>query len=398
MPKIIKRLVEAIKRDKHDVFAWDTEVRGFGVRVKPSGVRSYLVQYRNQHGRSRRLTIGQHGRLTAEQARRQAKSLLGDVEGGKDPVADRSERQRDTFGAVADEFIKRHVRHKDLRSAKEIERLFDVELKPRWRNRPIDSISRRDVIELLDSIVDRGAPYTANRTLAAIRKLFNWAVDRDILGATPAVRIEPPGKETDRDRVLADEEIKVLWSAWERQGWPFGHLFQLLLVTGQRRSEIAGLRWSELGLENQLWTLPRERTKSDRSHEVPLSSLAVEILTDLPRMDELVFPDSRHGRNPVSGFSKAKLRTDALCETQIPNWRLHDLRRTATTNMVSLGTSHEHIGRVLNHSPKRSATDIYDRHSYLPEKRRALDAWGSKLLSIIRPPPSNVVTMAGHSE
>ena len=158
------------------------------------------------------------------------------------------------------------------------------------------------------------------------------------------------------------------------------------------------MHWSELNLENQLWTLPRERTKSDRSHEVPLGSLAVEILMDLPRMGELIFPDSRHGRNPVSGFSKAKLRTDALCETQISNWRLHDLRRTAATNMARLGTSNELIGRVLNHSPKRSATDIYDRHSYLREKRRALDAWGSKLLSIIRPAPANVVTIAGHSE
>lgn len=398
MPKITKRLVEAIKPNKHDVFVWDTEVRGFGVRVKPSGVRSYLVQYRNRHGRSRRLTIGQHGRLTADKARSRAKSLLGDVEGGKDPVADRRERPRDTFGAVADEFIKRHVKHKDLRSAKEIERLLDVEVRPKWRKRPIDSISRRDVVELLDGIVDRGAPYTANRTLAAIRKLFNWAVDRGILGATPAVRIEPPGKETERDRVLTDEEIEELWNAWECQGWPFGPLFQLLLVTGQRRSEVAGMRWSELDLENKLWTLPRDRTKSDRGHEVPLSSLAIEILKGLQRMDELIFPDSRHGRNPVSGFSKAKLRSDALCETQVPNWRLHDLRRTAATNMARLGTPNELIGKVLNHSANRSITDIYDRHSYLDEKRRALDTWGSKLLSIIRPVPANVVTLAGHSE
>ena len=337
--KLTKRAVEAIKPEPRDVFIWDAELRGFGVRVKPSGTRIYLVQYRDADRRTRRYAIGQHGRLTAEQARGEAKALLGDIERGRNPSAERKAARAadaDTVEAVAREFVARYAKPR-LRTWRETQRLLDKEVLPHWGKRPLAGITRRDVIELLDAIADRGAGYTANRVMACIRKLFNWAVDRSIVDATPAARIERPGKETERNRVLTDAEIAALWAAWEGQGWPFGPLFKLLLATGQRRSEVAGMRWQDVDLDQSLWIIPREQTKSDRAHEVPLSALAIEILDGQPRMHaELVFPDCRHGRNPVSGFSKAKAITDKLVGDAAAPWRLHDLRRTAATGMARL--------------------------------------------------------------
>ncbi len=169
-----------------------------------------------------------------------------------------------------------------------------------------------------------------------------------------------------------------------------------VLATAQRRSEVAGIRWQDVDLDQALWIIPREQTKSDRAHEVPLSALAIEILDGLPRMHaELVFPDCRHGRNPVSGFSKAKAITDKLVGDAAAPWRLHDLRRTAATGMARLGVSTSMISRVLNHANGHGVTGIYDRHGYLDEKRQALDIWGRRVVAIIRPETAeNVVTLA----
>ena len=378
----VKRL-EPPKVGQVDHF--DAALPGFALRVTTKGHKSWVLFYRIG-GRQRRFTIGSYPAIELAEAREEAREAIRQVAKGIDPATVRAqqkakaERQPDTFAAVADLFVKRYAKPK-TRSWRETERIFEKYVNTEWRKREIHGIARRDVIDLLDRVMDRNGPYMANRVLAAVRKLFNWCLERGILDVTPVANVKAPGHETERDRVLSDDELKALWETWDNQRWPFGPFFQLLLVTAQRRGEVAQMRWADINFEERVWTLPREMTKGDRSHEVPLSSMAMDILGSLPRLGDYVFAGRKDGR-PISGFSRAKKRCDTL--SGIGGWRLHDLRRSAGTNMAKLEIAVSTISRVMNHK-EGGVTKIYDRHSYLPEKRRALETWSRKLASIIRP-------------
>ncbi len=378
----VKRL-EPPKVGQVDHF--DAALPGFALRVTTKGHKSWVLFYRIG-GRQRRYTIGSYPAFELAEAREEAREAIRQVAKGIDPATvkarqkAKAERQPDTFAAVADLFVKRYAKPK-TRSWRETERIFEKYVNTEWRKREIHGIARDDVIDLLDRVMDRNGPYMANRVLAAVRKLFNWCLERGILDATPVANVKAPGDETERDRVLSDDELKALWETWDNQRWPFGPFFQLLLVTAQRRGEVAQMRWADINFEERVWTLPREMTKGDRSHEVPLSSMAMDILGSLPRLGDYVFAGRKDGR-PISGFSRAKKRCDTL--SGIGGWRLHDLRRSAGTNMAKLEIAVSTISRVMNHK-EGGVTKIYDRHSYLPEKRRALETWSRKLASIIRP-------------
>ena len=365
---------------------------GLRLRVTEKGAKSYALITR-LHGRQIRVTLGGHPALSLAQAREAAREALRAVDRGEDPRAAKrrarqnGQRELDTFAAVADQFVERYAKPKN-RSWRETRRILEREVLPHWGTRPIAEIGRRDVLDVLDRVMDRGTPYMANRLLAHIRKLFNWALERGIVDTSPVANVKAPGKETQRERVLSEDEIKALWAAWDQSSYPFGPMMKLLLVTAQRRHEVAKMYWRDVDLENCLWTIPREQTKADRVHEVPLSSLAVGLLECLPRLSgDHVFSGTGGGR-PVSGFSRAKARVVQL--SGITGWRLHDLRRTAGTNMARLGVPVHTIGRVLNHA-QSGVTAIYDRYSYGEEKRRALEIWSHKLDSIIRQTPENVV-------
>ena len=210
--------------------------------------------------------------------------------------------------------------------------------------------------------------------------------------------MKPPIKKEPRDRALKDPEIQTLWPVWAEQGYPFGPLQQLLLLLGQRRSEVAEMRWSEIDPGKCEWTIPAERSKSNREHIVPLSDAAVDIIESVPRFTEgdYLFTTTG-GRRPVSGFSKAKLRTDQLLHDQdasIQDWRVHDLRRTCRTGMARLGVPEIVSERVLNHLP-RGLAKVYNVHEYLDEKRAALAQWAQEVRAITEPPPENVVKLEG---
>ena len=215
----------------------------------------------------------------------------------------------------------------------------------------------------------------------------------------------PGGKEAPRDRDLSDSEIKAIWPAFGAAGYPFGPMMEILLLTGQRRTEVATMRWVDLDLEAAVWNLPAASTKALRSHSVPLPNTAVEILGALPRFKGPYVFSTTGGQRPVSGYSKAKLRIElelnkTLTKTggePLTNWQIHDLRRTAASGMAKLGVPIDHIGRVLNHAPRGITATVYDKHSYMPEKRRALDLWCAHLASLIRHAPDNVVPMRGAS-
>lgn len=282
----------------------------------------------------------------------------------------------------------------------------------KWGHRPIATITRAEVIALLDEIVDRGAPVMANRVLAALRKLFNWSIERGLLETSPCDKVKPPTAERSRDRVLTDEEITALWHGAESMGWPFGKMFQVLLLTGQRREEVAGMAWSEMDLANKVWTLPRARVKTDKAHDVPLSDAVVAILERLPRLDGAGYVFTTNGRNPVSGFSKGKETLDGKMRAHLRKraadiagdatgvdmapWRIHDIRRTVASGMAKLGISLAVIEKILNHTSGSfgGIVGVYQRHEFADEKRRALDAWAGYVMTLVSDEPGeNVVRM-----
>jgi integrase len=391
---------------------FDAAFPGLALRITENGGKSWCTFYRFK-GRLRRFTIGRYPAIKPAQARKEAAAALERVREGADPAEEKRARREmrtpetDTFEGVAQDYLERHLR-KNRRASTFLEAKRDLEhdALPAWRRRPIASISRRDVMDLLDGIIARGAKVQANRTLARLRALFNWAIEKDRLGASPVARMKLPTQEQARDRVLNDDELRWLWQACGEAGWPFGPLAKLLLLTAQRRDEVAGMEWSEIDLGKRVWTIPRHKTKNDRVHEVQLSDAVIDILRSLPRIgDGLVFTTT--GETAVSGFSKSKRRLDAaMLKTKreelgarngdaIPGWTLHDLRRTAATGMARLNFPPHVVDKVLNHvsGTIRGVAAVYNRFAYLDERRAALEAWGRYTDNLVAPAAANVVAI-----
>jgi integrase len=353
---------------------------GLYLVLQPSGARSWAVRYRH-HGRPCKHTLGPYPAIDLSSARKLASAALRAVAEGRDPAREKKHARvakADDIETVTAQFIERHCNRSNRpRTAAETARLLHQHVLPRLRGRPVREITRRDILDLLDRVVDGGAPISANRTLAAVRKLFNWCVARDIIAASPCAGVKPPTPERSRDRVLNDDELVAVRRAAAKIGGPFGDLVQLLTLTGQRRDEVAGMRWDELDLEAGLWILPRGRVKNDQGHEVPLSAPALAILQSIPRIAGSPFVLTTNGTAPSSGYSKGKRKLDALLPADTPPWRLHDLRRTVANGMARLGINLPVIEKVLNHASGSFAgiVSVYQRHSFADEKREALDAW-----------------------
>jgi integrase len=398
-------------------------VRGLRLIVQPSGEKSWAVRYRFR-GRNRKLTIGSYPAVSLAEARRRATEALGKIAGGVDPgatkIADRAtakaeqEAEADRVETVARSFFERYVkRNVGDGWGRETERLLRVEILPKLGAKRIGNVSKRHIFDLLDGIVDRGSPITANRTLAALRRMFNWTVERGIIAVSPCSGVKAPAAEKSRDRVLSDDEIKLAWQAFETIGHPFGPIAKLLLLTAGRRDEIASARWSEIDLAGRTITIAKERSKNGVAHEIPLSDAAIEIISGLRRIgdrrDGFLFTTT--GRTAVSGFSKAKDEIDAAIVKSLspggldpetveapPHWTLHDLRRTAASGMAGLGIPPHVVEAILNHKSGtiKGVAAIYNRYSYASEKRAALDAWSRRLHAIVNDgAPSNVVQLKG---
>ena len=246
---------------------WDRLIPSFGIRVSYGGRKAFQVLTRI-NGKLQRFSLGGYPRLSLADARDRAEQLLRDAAKGILPREREAEELREaqaerlnTFRAVAAAFIEDHA--KNLRTRGEMQRVLNVDLLPAWGDRPIASITRSDIKTLLREKAST-APVAANRLLALISKLFTWALDEEIIGASPAVRIKRPTEESERERSLSTEEIKLLWPAFSAIGYPFGNAFKFLLVTGQRRGEVAGLKWSEI--DGDGWILPGSRSKSKQGH------------------------------------------------------------------------------------------------------------------------------------
>src|SRR5262245_237411 len=284
--------VEAMRPSAERREIADGLMSGLYLIVQPSGARSWAVRYRH-HGQSRKHTLGPYPAIDLKAARALAGKALRRNAEGHDPAREKilaRAAKADSIDRIVEDFFERHVRRSNRpRTAQETERLLRQHVLPRWRGRMVHEITRRDVLDILDRVVEGGAPIAANRVLAAARKFFNWCVARDIIAASPCAGIKPPTAERARDRVLSDDELRLVWQAADKLGKTFGPLVKLLALTGQRRDEVARMRWEEIDVENRLWTLPAERTKNNQPHQVPLSTAALTVLERVSRIKESSF-------------------------------------------------------------------------------------------------------------
>jgi integrase len=387
---------------------------GFGVRVTANGRKTFMLMYRIT-GRLRRLTLGRYPALTLAKAREKAGKALSLVERGSDPADEKMVRRAaggESFGDVVAEYFATHAMSA-LRSAHETRRLIERDC-AHWIHRPVQSISRRDVRDLLDGIVARGSPVMANRLRAYLAGFFSWSVAREVLEVSPVAGVPKPATERPRDRVLTDPELTELWTAAGTLGYPFGEIVQMLILTGQRRGEVAAMRWVDLDLESDkpLWSLPADATKNGRPHTVPLASRAVAILGVLPRLSGPLVFSTRDGTVLFAGWSKYRTKLDAALMTARRNtttrhgakeiepmspWTLHDIRRSTASGMARLGFPPHVVERVLNHSSGvvSGMAAIYNRHDYSGEARAALNGWGRHVEALLEPATNNIVALRG---
>lgn len=378
---LMLRRVTADGQDRIEV--WDGKTPGFGVRVSKTGTKTFILLYRHR-GRARRLSLGRWPIVSLSTARKKARAALQALDVGRDPAVDHrlDDDASFRFDAVVRDFVERHcVQHNRASTAKETERLLTKHFVKSWGQRDIRDIRQADINAVIDGLVKAGTPSEANHALGVAKTLFAWCTDRDMLSADPCAKVRKPAKQGKRSRVLNEEELKKLWRALPEEGFPFGHLAQLLILTAQRRGEVAQMQWPQLDFANRVWTIPAHVAKNKREHVLPLSDLAIEVLERVPRLNETyVFPARGNDDATVSGFSKSKLRLEAAIGAD--DWTLHDLRRTTATFLAKLGTPPHVIERILNHvsGPAFSGVaGIYNRHPYLDEMRIALQQWGERV-------------------
>lgn len=395
----------------------------------PSGTKSWALRYRDLNRKPTKLTLGRYmsasdmapevaalpvlgGPLSIAGARMLAQKGKLAMEQGLDPnQALQTGRARNgaEFAATFEDFLTGHVAvHNRSSTAKENDRLFRTKIKAAWKGRDLNSIGRRDVVLLLNKVRDDGAPVTANRVLALVRKFFGWCVEQGLLEASPCVGVRALTPEQSRDRHLADDEVALIWRASSKLTVPYRQFVRLLLLTGQRRGEAAQMTWSELSMADCDWTLPPQRTKNGRRHWVPLSDAAVAELESLPRLEgapDYVFTGglgrTGAGLAPVSGFSKIKAKLDQAVAGQIkadavvagkdPDkaapmaaWRLHDLRRTVATGLQRQGVPLDVIEKTINHVSGVSSgiVGVYQVYDFKQERRNALDQWAKHVTAL----------------
>lgn len=414
--RITKTSVDAAKPGEKDWVLWDDRLGGFGLKVTPAGSKVYIYQYRmgGRGTKVRRFTIGKHGKLTTEGARKKAEALALSAANGIDPQAEKVKETRKAIDLAFKPYLERFragclvkewpATHKYAHS------LLVTHAVPAIGNTPLPDITRKDVKAALAPVLDKTA--TASNLFAVLRRMFSWAVEQEDIERSPIEGMKPPPLPPSRDRVLSDEELALVWRAAGSLGYPFGPLVHLLILTGARREEVAAMGWSELDRSSLTWSLPAARVKNAQAAENALSGAAVGILDELAvrfgvegRWPRSGFVFSTTGATSISGYSRAKRRLDKTIlemadqdDLPVPEaWRLHDLRRTLATGLQRLGVRLEVTEAVLNHvSGSRSGiVGIYQRHNWKDEKRAALEAWAVHVERLLTGGDnSNVVQMS----
>lgn len=404
--RITKRLIDGLQSAEKDRFVWDDQLRGFGVKVTPSGKKVYVVQYRlgGRAGTSKRATIGQHGPWDVASARLEAEQMLHAVHSGQDPIALKRAKLADVslrnarvaeleFATYVDTFLRLYASRKwRPRTYSSAESNLRRWIKPVLTGKSLPELRRSDIVVVFDRLPP-DSPALPRNLFALMRRLFSWAVQRGDLEQSPMKNMEVPEPVRSRDRILSDDELMQVALNSTSLPQPFGALIRMLILTGQRRGEVAGMRWDELDRAAGRWTLPHERVKNKRNHSLPLNAIAIRSLDNVAGGEHwpthgLVFTTT--GRSPVSGYSKIKDKLDQLIAEKrngvpLAPWRLHDLRRTFATNMQRLGVRFEVTEALLNHvgESRAGVAGVYQRHDWSEEKRVASDLWAAHLTALI---------------
>jgi integrase len=394
MPRIrlTKSAIDSLPTAISDVVYWDTSCPGFGVKVTPKGRKVFVVLYRTGGAGSKlcKYTIGPYGRVTFHQARVAAQKVFTAKLEGRDPAAEKRETKRrvvaDRVEDLLETFITQRLSHN--RSGGEISRLLRRDVGRPWAGRSIHAISKRDVVEVISAIEQRGAPVAANKALKSLKTFLRWCVGRAILDQSPAEGVPLPAREVARDRVLDDKQLAQVIHAARKMGHPYGGIVELLALTGQRREEVARLTWEELDLAQRVWTIPKSRSKNAKSHVVHLSDQSVAVLKRADLRGPLAF--SPLGTKPFRNFGRAKRLLDQ--RSGVTGWRLHDLRRTCVSGMARLGVAPHIADKILNHQSGTisGVAAVYQRHEFLVERREALERWGTHVARIVADAPDEL--------
>ena len=395
---------------------------GLYLVIQKSGHKSWAVRYRHK-GTSRKFTLEGFPSLVV--ARKLAQNALDAVAEGRDPAHERKAARNAPSNSMDDvlvDFMTKHVKRRDGRPIRESTRDETARLLglkrdsagkwiPRspvagvlkyWCGRDVRSVTKRDVIHILDARVAGGAPVGANRTLAALKTFFGWCVKRDILTASPCDRVDDPSPEQGVERTLSDVELAAMWRAAEEQGFPYGPMVQLLAVVGQRRDEVRQAVRGEISIAEAMLTLHGDRTKNGRVHQIPLSDLALQLIKGLPRVKSSAgWLFTFTGDAAVSNLARRKKRLDDAMLRELrksdphallKRWRLHDLRHTFKTWMQQARIPKDVRNAVQNHWDG-DMDELYGHFTFEAEKREALDRWAAHLRKIIEGGSSNVVQL-----
>lgn len=377
----------ALPVGKSEIIIFDDALPGFGLRIRSGGKRTWIAQYRIG-SKQRRVTIGTVETLDAEKARQRAKSTLAKVHLGTDPQLEKAEARAQaavTFNSIAGHYLAQYAA-KRLKpgTLKDVDRYLRRHFAS-FSLRPVRGITRADVAARLTHITVEHGEFAANRARSALSSLYAWAIAEGLVDSNPVLGTRKPIDEKARDRILTDDELRLIWV--HAGDGDFSEIVRLLILTGQRREEVAAMTWDELDFADLTWRIPGDRTKNARAHEVPLSPSAVNILGSRRRNSQraLVFGS----RGPFSGWSKAKLALDARISSArgghpLPPWRVHDIRRTAATALADAGVLPHVVEAILNHvsGSKAGVAGIYNRSSYSTEKRAALSLWSNRVMTL----------------
>ena len=382
----------------------DAACPGLHLVVQPTGTRSWAFRFRRRTDRKNvKLTLGKagDGGLSLAAARHAAAAHRHRLEQGAvlvtpvTAVTPQSVRTGDKVETAVASFLELHVRRKNrISTARVTENIFNRIIVPAWRNRTIDSIRRRDIIDLVEDVAASGRGYHANRTCAVLSKFFAWLVARDALTFSPVTGVERPYKEKIRSRVLTDDELRVLWLACGHEG-ASGEAIRLMTLTGARRGEVGEMSRREVDQDHQLWNLPAERTKNGRPHTIPLSTQAWTLIEARPRFAGCDFVFTIDGKRVVNNWDEVKHRISAKAGITASSWRLHDLRRTCASGMQKLGVSVPVIEKALNHisGTFRGIVGVYQTHDYADEVCIALQRWADRVDEIVGGKPAKVVKL-----
>ena len=381
--KLTKSAIYTLPVPVKETVHWDAGLPGFGVKVTPKGKRVFIVLYRTggAGSRLRKYTIGPYGRITLAMARAQAQKIFVARLDGRDPAAEKANSRRrlvvDRVDGLVETFIVERL--SSLRSGPAVTNRLRNDVIPRWGTKSIHDIKRRDIVDLVSEVAQRGPG--ANRNIAKILKtFFRWCVGRAVIDFSPVegLNLRPPDRS--RDRALDDKELAAVILTGRNMRAPFGAILEVLALTGQRREEVAQMTWSEIDEATRTWHIPSQRAKTAKAHLVHLSDAVWTIIKSRPQHSRFVFATA--GGKNFQSFKFAKANLDGL--SGVTGWRIHDLRRTVVTGMARLGVPPHVADKILNHQSGTisGVAAVYQKHEFLTERKDALDRWGRHVVNI----------------